>query len=178
MSKLTVTQIIEKLKEFPFKLENYATGDFYDEYEEIDYAEEFEEKPEVKKLIDENNEKSRTLRDLLFSHEGHTNIHLRDEEYNNIYKQFVSLSNTNNIVRDAYMLSWGLGPIIEVEQKGGRDEGSRWYTIKHFVDHDVYIKTNGYYSSYDGIEFYDEDDWGYEVFPREVVVTQYFSEKK
>lgn len=48
----------------------------------------------------------------------------------------------------------GLGEIKEIEQYGGEDQGSTWYSIKHFVDHDVYIRTDGYYQSYHGTDFY------------------------
>lgn len=49
----------------------------------------------------------------------------------------------------------GLGEIVEIEQYGGSDQGSTWYSVKHFVDHDVYIRTDGYYQSYNGTDFYD-----------------------
>lgn len=56
----------------------------------------------------------------------------------------------------------GLGEIVEIEQYGGEGQGERWWTVKHFVDHDVYLKTSGHYSSYNGTDFYD---WGKEVKP-------------
>lgn len=62
------------------------------------------------------------------------------------------------VVEDAI----GLGKIVEIEQYGGEGQGERWWTVKHFVDHDVYLKTSGHYSSYNGTDFYD---WGKEVKP-------------
>lgn len=56
----------------------------------------------------------------------------------------------------------GLGEIVEVDRYGGEGQGERWWTVKHFVDHDVYLKTSGHYSSYNGTDFYD---WGKEVKP-------------
>ena len=47
----------------------------------------------------------------------------------------------------------GLGKIEEVDSYGGEGQGERWWTTKYFVDHDVYIKTRGYYSSYNGTDF-------------------------
>ena len=47
----------------------------------------------------------------------------------------------------------GLGKIEEVDSYGGEGQGERWWTIKYFVDHDVYIKTRGFYSSYNGVDF-------------------------
>lgn len=67
----------------------------------------------------------------------------------------------------------GLGEIKEVDQYGGEDKGSTWYSVKCFVDHDVYIRVDGYYSSYDGTEFYD--GWGEckEVHPMQKTITVY-----
>ena len=67
----------------------------------------------------------------------------------------------------------GLGEVKVVEKYGGEDQGSTWFRIQHFVDHDVYIKTDGHYSSYGGTEFYDGH--GYEVLPTEVKVIQYLA---
>lgn len=63
----------------------------------------------------------------------------------------------------------GLGEVKEVDQYGGEGEGERWWSTKHFVDHDVYIKTRGYYSSYNGTDF----DYGYgeEVKPVQKTIT-------
>lgn len=65
----------------------------------------------------------------------------------------------------------GLGEIKEVDSYGGEGQGETWYTIKHFVDHDVYIRTDGFYSSYNGTDFYD--GWGEEVKPVQKTVTVY-----
>lgn len=65
----------------------------------------------------------------------------------------------------------GLGKIVEIDQYGGEDQGSTWYSIKHFVDHDVYIRTDGYYQSYNGTEFYQ--GFGREVKPKQKTVTVY-----
>jgi len=63
----------------------------------------------------------------------------------------------------------GLGTVLEVDQYGGEGEGERWWSTKHFVDHDVYIKIRGYYSSYNGTDF----DYGYgeEVRPVQKTIT-------
>lgn len=50
----------------------------------------------------------------------------------------------------------GLGQMEEVAQKGGESQGSEWYSVKYFKDHDIYIKVEGYYSSYEGTHF---DGW-------------------
>ena len=66
-----------------------------------------------------------------------------------------------------------VGEWEEVEQYGGEGKGTDWYSIKYFKEHDVYIRTEGYYQSYSGTEFYD--GYGEEVKPKEVTVTQYFT---
>lgn len=66
-----------------------------------------------------------------------------------------------------------LGTITEIERVGGYDQGSTWYNVKHFVDHDVYIKVSGYYSSYSGTEFDGWDDACEHVRPALKTVTVY-----
>jgi hypothetical protein len=46
-----------------------------------------------------------------------------------------------------------LGKIEDVDSYGGEGQGERWWVTRHFVDHDVYIKTRGFYSSYNGTDF-------------------------
>jgi hypothetical protein len=67
----------------------------------------------------------------------------------------------------------GLGKVEEVEQVGGEDQGSTWYSVKHFVEHDVYIRVEGYYSSYEGTDFYDGWDSCRNVRPAEKTITVY-----
>ena len=52
----------------------------------------------------------------------------------------------------------GLGPINKVHSEGGEGQGEHWERVYHFPDHDVYISVVGFYSSYDGVDFYD--GWG------------------
>jgi hypothetical protein len=63
----------------------------------------------------------------------------------------------------------GLGEIEEVDQVGGEGEGEYWHSVKHFKDHDVYIKTIGFYSSYNGTDFYE--GYGEEVKPQQKTIT-------
>lgn len=67
----------------------------------------------------------------------------------------------------------GLGPIKEVASGGGEDEGSHWFSVKHFVDHDVYIKVTGYYQSHHGTEFYNGWDECSQVNPQSRTITVY-----
>lgn len=63
-----------------------------------------------------------------------------------------------------------LGKVDLVERYGGEGKGETYYKIYHFVDHNVYIQINGYYSSYNGAEF---EDAPYEVKPVEKTITVY-----
>lgn len=69
----------------------------------------------------------------------------------------------------------GVGEYDEVDEYGGEDCGSEWYSVKFFKDHNVYIRTDGYYQSYDGATF---DDYGQEVFPTEVTKIEYLPKQK
>lgn len=64
----------------------------------------------------------------------------------------------------------GVGEFEEVHQYGGEGQGDHWESVKYFKDHDVYIRTLGWYSSYEGADF---DDYGSEVKPVERTVTFY-----
>lgn len=65
----------------------------------------------------------------------------------------------------------GVGDWEEVDQVGGEGEGDHWHSVKYFKDHNVYIKTTGYYSSYSGADFYD--GYGKEVSPKEETIIVY-----
>ena len=65
----------------------------------------------------------------------------------------------------------GLGEVKVVDSYGGPDKGSTWYKVQYFVEHDVYIRTDGWYSSYDGTYF--DEGYGSVVKPVEKMVTFY-----
>ena len=67
-----------------------------------------------------------------------------------------------------------IGPIEMVEQVGGSDQGSYWYSVLNFIDHNVFIKITGYYTSYEGTSFtmFDTSDFK-EVFPSQKTITIY-----
>lgn len=66
---------------------------------------------------------------------------------------------------------YGFGKVETVDSYGGAGEGSLYYTVRHFIDHNVYIKTEGYYSFYHGTDW----DFGHgeEVFPKQKTITVY-----
>jgi len=102
------------------------------------------------------------------------NTHLEELDYSERKKhpknsEWEQMPNKWDYVRDLITSKIGLGKVIEVEQVGGEDEGSTWYSIKHFVDHDVYIRTDGYYQSYNGTDFHDGH--GHVVTPQQRTIT-------
>ena len=69
--------------------------------------------------------------------------------------------------------SESFGGYETVESEGGYEGGGEdYYRVKYFKLHDVYIKTEGWYYSYDGVNV---DDYGYEVFPKDIMTTIYLS---
>lgn len=69
--------------------------------------------------------------------------------------------------------SLGLGQIKEVDSYGGEGQGERWWSVKHFTDHDVYIRVDGYYSSYEGVTFDGWKDSCSQVLPKERKIVVY-----
>lgn len=63
-----------------------------------------------------------------------------------------------------------IGDYEVVEHYGGEGQGETFYSVKYFPLHDVYIKTEGYYYSYEGAEF---EDFGEEVRPKKKTITVY-----
>lgn len=59
-----------------------------------------------------------------------------------------------------------------IDEEGGYEGGGEYaHRVRHFVDHDVYIKLEGIYSSYGGTDI-DDSDYE-EVRPIEKLVTFY-----
>ncbi len=58
-----------------------------------------------------------------------------------------------------------LGQIKMVDEFGGEGQGDDYWKVYHFIDHDVYISFDGWYSSHEGSEYSDMS----EVRPKEVV---------
>ena len=62
------------------------------------------------------------------------------------------------------------GNVKTVDSYGGEGMGEKYYVVYHFVDHNVYIRIDGYYQSYNGAEF---ENAPYEVKPVQRLVTFY-----
>ena len=66
-----------------------------------------------------------------------------------------------------------LGNIKHITEVRGEGEGSTYYTVILFEDHNVYIRWDGYYSSYHGVDYSDWDSAVSEVTPQEKIITVY-----
>ncbi|MCB1712254.1 MAG: hypothetical protein KDH96_07200 [Candidatus Riesia sp.] len=95
----------------------------------------------------------------------------QETELNALYEAWRALPSDYEAQKQEFLNSLGLGEVVEVDQYGGEGQGDTWYSIKHFVDHDVYIRTDGFYASYSGTDFYD--GVGKIVTPKEKTVTVY-----
>lgn len=64
------------------------------------------------------------------------------------------------------------GKVDTVEDVGGGEgDGETRYIVRHFVDHDLYLRTNGYYASHYGEDW--ENGFGEFVKPVQRMVTFY-----
>lgn len=72
-----------------------------------------------------------------------------------------------------YLSAVGIPEWKEVAQHGGEGQGDEWWSVKYFPDHDVYVKVEGWYQSYNGTEFEGWEDAVYEVRPQEKTITVY-----
>lgn len=80
----------------------------------------------------------------------------RLDEFYKVKEEDDGFYNTSTIAsfdEDGYDETLGLGIIKEVDSHGGPDEGSDYRKVIHFVDHDIYLKYEGCYSSYESTEW-------------------------
>ena len=150
--KLSFEQIIQKLKEANITVSEFAFEDVGGNIN--DYPEAVEAQKARKEYYEKWNEKwygdgGEKIREAYYA---------MPSEYDIATRKF----------KESLNLNWE-----EIEQVGGEDEGSHWHSVKYFPDHDVYICVTGYYSSYNGTDFYDE--WGCctEVRPQQKTITVY-----
>lgn len=98
------------------------------------------------------------------------------------FKEIVEILKENNISEESFCYQdyekkeLGLGEIKRVDDYGGEDCGSEYYSVDHFVEHDVYIRVDAWYQSFHGADFYNSEFT--QVFPTEVTRTEYLTEKQ
>ena len=160
--KLTSKEIIEKLElVFGDNISAYAYGD-YTEIDDEDVEGFSYDELKAEEVDKTRNNFYKSIEDNLPDDYQERKIHPDFIKYSEMPGHYDEL---NRQILDFL----GLGKIEEVKQQGGMDEGSNWCTIKYFVDHDVYIKTTGWYQSHSGTYF--ENGIGSEVKPESKVIT-------
>ena len=87
------------------------------------------------------------------------------------FQQYQSMPGDYEVKQQYVLNQLGLGEVEEVASYGGENMGTTWYSVKYFKEHDVYIRIDGHYTSYDGTDFYD--GYGYEVSPAEKTIVVY-----
>lgn len=158
LKKLTADEIL-RIVEKNYSVSSFAYGEWLDTNLEI--PQEVQQKAEETKK--DKDEFWRNIQEEI--------RHLTYSERVNhpLVQQYSSLPSGYDITEEYILNTLGLGKVLEVDQYGGEEQGSTWYSVKHFVDHDVYIRTDGYYQSYDGTEFYNGH--GKEVHPQQKTIT-------
>lgn len=147
-------EIVEKLKEIYPVVRDFA-------YEEQPY--DFENYPEALEAQRVRKE-FRTLHILKGNWDSKESL----EIYSKLPDEYEII---RRLSRQKNNLNW-----VEVDQYGGEGQGDSWWSVKYFPEHNVYIKVDGWYQSYNGTEFCDGWDCCSEVFPVEKTITVY--EKK
>jgi hypothetical protein len=97
------------------------------------------------------------------------------------FQEIIDIAKQNTESVDEFVLEYEcdlgykLGKVEEIydAKQGGEGKGENWVRVYHFKDHDVYIKVQGYYQSYSGVEFYNEWDSFSEVTPSQRIITVY-----
>ena len=94
--------------------------------------------------------------------EGCQTNYIEDEEDEDLDEEIEI--NVTNLVKEHFGT---VKDLINVDS----GDGSNGYNIQHFVDHNVYIKVEYWYTSYDGNDYSDSEF--IEVYPAEHTVTVY-----
>jgi len=116
-------------------------------------------------------QKNYTVSAVAYGEWGETEAELTPEQQKEVDDMKASGGYYWQVSQKYILQNLGLGEVEEVKQKGGEGEGDTWYSVKYFKDHDVYIRTDGYYQSHNGADF--DEGYGYEVFPKEKTIVVY-----
>ncbi len=91
--------------------------------------------------------------------------------FEEIVKKLKELDYSKGDIGEGYFDREVFGPVTEVFSKGGEGEGCDWERVHYFEDHDVYLSMSGYYQSYSGVDFADNEPM--EVRPVQRLTTYY-----
>jgi len=65
------------------------------------------------------------------------------------------------------------GKIESIDSYGGEGQGETYYNIFFFPEHDVYLRIDGFYSSYEGVDYIEGWDSISQVKPKQKTITVY-----
>ena len=162
---MTYTEIVDKLKQ-SLSIENFAYREFssgipkdFQFSSEVVEAEKAKEKaleawkahPEYAKYLPEG----------------------KSQEHDELREKYVALPYEHTLKSTEWLNSLGIGPIEEIDSYGGEGKGETWWVVLFVPNHNVYIKVDGYYTSYDGTSFDSWEENCSQVEPKEVTITQY-----
>lgn len=164
--KLTVTEILDIIEKEGISVSSFAYCELTDSM-----SEDFKFSEELQRKIDDFESKRGAFQNHPDYEKYGWNTTDAPQEYKDVSQAFIDSRYPNQEIENEYLDSIGIGSYEEVEKYGGEDQGSTWYSVKYFKNHDVYIRTDGYYQSYNGTEF--DDGYGEEVFPVEKTITVY-----
>ena len=166
---MNAQEITAKIEELGFSVSEFG-------YNDMSVPEGFEFTAEAEQRIADGLKARDEARDRWHGHVGHNESSLRNDEYQKLRDEYFNMPSEWSLKTNEVFEAAGIGPYKEVEQYGGEGQGDTWYSIKYFSEHDVYIRTNGWYSSYEGTEF--ENGYGEEVTPVQKTITVYEQVKK
>lgn len=163
MKKLTAKEILQIIEDNDISVREFAECAFSP-------PDDFKYSPEIQQKIDDYNLAKANYE----NHPDYKQFKYSSNQPKEL-SELKEIFNKTEYPYDDTIKEWwdslGLGEWEEVEQFGGEGQGDTWYSVKHFKDHDVYIRTNGYYQSHYGTEF--EEGYGYEVRPKEKLIVVY-----
>lgn len=159
---MTAKEIIEILSTYT-SIKSFANND-------IEIDKDFKITPEVEEAIKIREELETELRNHPLYRKEERNT---DASYIELYDKIRNSPSSWDIKLNAWLESVGIGEIQEIEKVGGEGKGEEWYVVFYFPKHDIYLKCDGFYTSYEGVSFDDDWDNCFEVFPKEVTITVY-----
>lgn len=155
MQKLTANELISHLNKM-----GLTPYEFYDSDETFCCPEEYDDFDEYEELVG--------LRDNYDEIATDRRIVNQSEKLQAIKKDLLRLEN----IRDAKFNSeLKIGKWEIVDEYGGEGKGEEHYYVLYFKDHDVYLKCDGFYTSYEGAD-YDDSEWQH-VVPKQITQTIY-----
>jgi hypothetical protein len=163
-------QEIKAILEKHTSIEDFAFGDFGPN-------DDFVASPEVEQIVNAKKEAEKIMEEHPL-YKKPWNEQQLDTEFMALKDAYLELPSGYLEIKNEWLKSLGLGPIENVDRKGGEGEGEEWYVVFYFPKHNVYLKCNGYYQSYHGTEFYGGWNDCFEVIPKQVEITVYEKIKK